>query len=121
MKNDYVGLNNKGEKVRVKAHGGSIRVEGVTVATVNEKVQLQSVRTWFDPMDMFRQIDPNGTVTKESIPKGLSPADAIEDAQTGVEVPKEQALPDRTVQTGPGSKGNRGQHGSRTSCCTSSS
>lgn len=99
MKNDYVGFNNKGEKVTAKAHGGAIDIQGVTVATVNEKVQLQSVRTWFDPMDMFRQIAPNGVVKKEDVPKNVSPADALEDAQAGVEVPQEQTLPDRTVQT----------------------
>lgn len=98
MKNDYVGLNNKGEKVTVKAHGGPIDIQGVTVATVNDKVQLQSVRTWFDPMDMFRQIDPEGSLKKASVPKNVSPADAIDDAQEGVEVPEEQTLPDRTVE-----------------------
>lgn len=99
MKNDYVGFNNKGEKVTAKAHGGPIDIEGVTVATVNDKVQLQSVRTWFDPMDMFRQIAPDGVVKKEEMNKNVSPADALEDAQAGVEVPKEQTLPDRTVQS----------------------
>ncbi|KAH7075955.1 hypothetical protein BKA63DRAFT_413552 [Paraphoma chrysanthemicola] len=99
MKNDYVGFNNKGEKVTAKAHGGPIDIQGVTVATVNEKVQLQSVRTWFDPMDMFRQIAPNGVVKKEEVSKDLSPAEALEEAQADVEVPKEQTLPDRTVQT----------------------
>lgn len=99
MKNDYVGFNNKGEKVTAKSHGGSIDIQGVTVATVNDKVQLQSVRTWFDPMDMFRQIAPNGVVKKEDVPKDVSPADALDDAQAGVQVPKEQTLPDRTVQT----------------------
>jgi hypothetical protein len=99
MKNDYVGFNNKGEKVTAKAHGGAIDIQGVTVATVNDKVQLQAVRTWFDPMDMFRQIAPNGVVKKEEKPKGMSPADAIDQAQAGVKVPEEQELPDRTVQT----------------------
>lgn len=99
MKNDYVGINNKGEKVTAKAHQGPIDIQGVTVATVNEKVQLQSVRTWFDPMDMFRQIAPDGVVKKDPIPKGVSPADVVEDAQAGVTVPKEQELPDGFVQT----------------------
>jgi len=72
MKNDYVGINNKGEKVTAKAHGGPIDVQGVTVATVNDKVQLQSVRTWFDPMDMFRQIAPNGVVKKETVDKSMA-------------------------------------------------
>ncbi|KAF1834574.1 hypothetical protein BDW02DRAFT_329434 [Decorospora gaudefroyi] len=99
MKNDYVGFNNKGEKVTAKAHGGAIDIQGVTVATVNDKVQLQAVRTWFDPMDMFRQIAPNGVVKKEQAPEGLTPAEAIDEAQAGVKVPEEQELPDRTVQT----------------------
>ncbi|KAF1851658.1 uncharacterized protein K460DRAFT_373614 [Cucurbitaria berberidis CBS 394.84] len=99
MKNDYVGLNDKGEKVTAKAHGGVIDIQGVTVASVNAKVQLQSVRTWFDPMDMFRQIDPDGVVKREVVPRGVAPADAVDEAQAGVEVPGEQTLPDRTVQT----------------------
>jgi len=100
MKNDYVGFNNKGEKVTAKAHGGAIDIEGVTVATVNDKVQLQSVRTWFDPMDMFRQIAPDGVVRKEEVKKGVSPADAMDDAQEGVQVPDTQTLPDGMVQSG---------------------
>tara|TARA_R110002003_G_scaffold2646_3_gene24523 strand:- start:6395 stop:6964 length:570 start_codon:yes stop_codon:yes gene_type:complete len=99
MKNDYVGFNNKAEKVTAKAHGGPIDIQGVTVATVNDKVQLQSVRTWFDPMDMFRQIAPNGVVKKEEVDTTLSPAEALDEAQADVEVPGEQTLPDRTVQT----------------------
>ena len=50
-------------------------------------------------MDMFRQIAPNGVVKKEDVPKNVSPADALEDAQAGVKVPPEQTLPDRMVQT----------------------
>ena len=58
----------KGEKVRVKAHGGPIDIQGVTVATVNDKVQLQKVETWFDPMEMFRQmVKSGGVVTKEPV------------------------------------------------------
>jgi hypothetical protein len=99
MKNDYVGINNKGEKVTAKAHGGSIDIEGVTVASVNDKVQLQAVRTWFDPLDMFRQIAPDGVVRKEDVPKGARPEDVVEQAQEGVKVPAEQELPDATVQS----------------------
>jgi len=99
MKNDYVGFNNKGEKVTAKAHGGSIDIQGVTVATVNDKVQLQSVRTWFDPMDMFRQIAPDGVVKKEEKPKNMSPADALDEAQAGIKAPEEQELPDEFIQS----------------------
>ncbi|KAF9698374.1 hypothetical protein EKO04_003615 [Ascochyta lentis] len=87
MKNDYVGINNKGEKVTAKAHGGSIDIQGVTVATVNDKVQLQSVRTWFDPMDMFRQIAPDGVVKKETIDKTMAPADIVDSTSSGAATP----------------------------------
>ncbi|KAF3052173.1 hypothetical protein E8E11_005939 [Didymella keratinophila] len=87
MKNDYVGINNKGEKVTARAHGGAIDIQGVTVATVNDKVQLQSVRTWFDPMDMFRQIAPNGVVKKETVDKNMAPADVVDSTESGAATP----------------------------------
>ncbi|RDW84443.1 hypothetical protein BP6252_02033 [Coleophoma cylindrospora] len=68
MKNDYVGFNDAGEKVTAKAHGGFIDIQGVTVAKVNDKLQLQSVETWFDPLEMFRQVAPDGVVKKEVVP-----------------------------------------------------
>jgi len=69
MKNDYVGYNNKGEQVISKAHGRLLQIEGVTVAVVNDKLQLQKVDTWFDPMDMFRQMGPVKKVSdNETIP-----------------------------------------------------
>lgn len=94
--------SSKGEKVTAKAHGGLIDIQGVTVATVNEKVQLQSVRTWFDPLDMFRQIAPDGVVKKEAVDKNLSPDEALDSNQTA-EInqkprPLETALPDRTKE-----------------------
>ena len=51
--------------MRAKAHGGPIDIQGVTIATVDEKVRLQSVETWMDPLEMFRQAAPNGIVNKE--------------------------------------------------------
>lgn len=78
-------MNSKGEKVSAKAHGGAIDIQGVTVATVNDKLQLQSVRTWFDPMDMFRQIAPEGVIKKEAVDKSLSPGDAL-DSDAKVEI-----------------------------------
>jgi hypothetical protein len=84
MKNDYVGVNNRGEKVTVPAHGGAIDVEGVTVATVNDKVQLQAVRTWFDPMDMFRQIARDGPVDRAEVGKSLDPVDALNAPNAGI-------------------------------------
>ena len=57
--------DSKGEKITAKAHNGMIEIEGVTVAKVDDQVRLQKVETWFDPLEMFRQIAPNGIVNKE--------------------------------------------------------
>ncbi|KAK8240611.1 putative pathogen-related protein [Phyllosticta capitalensis] len=89
MKNDYVGFNDKGEKVTAKAHGGPIDIQGVTVAKVDDKVRLQRVETWFDPMDMFRQIAPQGIVNKEPVAKKVSPSSTPLSTQTA----SSEALP----------------------------
>lgn len=59
-------FHSKGEKVTAKAHGGPIEIFGVTVAKVDDKVRLQAVDTWMDPLSMFRQIAPYGIVSKET-------------------------------------------------------
>ncbi|KAK6432219.1 hypothetical protein LTR95_011614 [Oleoguttula sp. CCFEE 5521] len=78
MKNDYVGFNDKGDKVTAKAHGGPIDIEGVTVASVDDAVRLQSVETWFDPLEMFRQIAPKGIVNKEVMNRKVAMEDALD-------------------------------------------
>jgi hypothetical protein len=102
MKNDYVGINDAGEKVTAKAHGREISIEGVTVANVNSNVQLQAVRTWFDPLDMFRQIAPEGDVGREKWEQGKDAGEVVEEEHRarGVRVSNEQELPDATVQSG---------------------
>lgn len=91
MKNDYVGFNScvlsnslfvpcvltkpvyrKGEKVKVKAHGGMIDFEGIVVAKVNDALKLESIEVWYDPMIMFRQIDRENTM--EIVPPAGSAA-----------------------------------------------
>ncbi|KAK9386011.1 hypothetical protein V1515DRAFT_197700 [Lipomyces mesembrius] len=62
MKNDYVGYNDKKQKVRVKAHGGLIDIQGVTVATVNSGLKVEKLETWFDPLAMFKQVSKDGEV-----------------------------------------------------------
>lgn len=62
-----MGYYSKGEKVRIKAHGGPIDIEGISVATVNDKLQIQKVETFFDPMAMFRQMAAEGNVTKTTL------------------------------------------------------
>ena len=34
------------------------------MAKVDDQLRLQNVETWFDSMEMFRQIAPNGSVNK---------------------------------------------------------
>ncbi|KAK9353693.1 hypothetical protein V1505DRAFT_353482 [Lipomyces doorenjongii] len=62
MKNDYVGYNDKKQKVRVKAHGGPIDIQGVTVATVNGGLKVEKLETWFDPLSMFKQVSKDNEV-----------------------------------------------------------
>lgn len=59
----------EGEKITIKAHGGVIDIEGIVVAQVNDKLQIQSIEVFFDPMGMFRQMAPDGKtgVTKEKV------------------------------------------------------
>ena len=100
MKNDYVGFNkyvttdchgtgcantdmltfhSKGEKVTAKAHGGPIEIFGITVANVDDKVRLQAVDTWMDPLVMFRQIAPYGVVNKEPMHHKAEKTEALGD------------------------------------------
>jgi hypothetical protein len=58
--------NSKGEAVTLKAHGGNIDIEGMAVAVVNDKLQLERVDVWFDPMAMFRQMRPKGATDEAS-------------------------------------------------------
>lgn len=83
--------HSKGEKVTAKAHGGPIDIQGVTVATVDDKVRLQSVDTWFDPLEMFRQIAPGGIVNKETMNRKVNPEDAL-DTSTATSIPNNNGL-----------------------------
>lgn len=48
------------------------------MAQVDDKVRLQSVDTWFDPLEMFRQIAPHGVVNKETMNRNVDKADALD-------------------------------------------
>jgi len=39
----------------------------VTVATVNDELRVTKLETWFDPLEMFRQIAPEGIINKVTI------------------------------------------------------
>jgi len=60
-------LYSKGEKITAKAHGGTIDIQGMTVAEVDEQLRVTKLETWFDPMSMFRQIAPEGIVNKQIV------------------------------------------------------
>lgn len=57
----------KSQIVTVKAHGGPIDIQGISIATVDDQARIRKIETWFDPLEMFRQIAPDGIVTKEKI------------------------------------------------------
>ncbi|OJJ51816.1 hypothetical protein ASPZODRAFT_163590 [Penicilliopsis zonata CBS 506.65] len=61
MKHDYVGYNSSGEKVTIESHGGPIDIQGIVVAKVNDKLQLQKIEVWYDPVEMFRQVGKEAT------------------------------------------------------------
>ncbi|PPJ59246.1 hypothetical protein CBER1_05349 [Cercospora berteroae] len=92
MKSDYVGFNDKGEKVTAKAHGGIIDIEGVTVAEVDDKVRLRALQTWMDPLEMFRQIAPQGIVNKQTMNRKV-------DMETALDVDADRAAAQQTADS----------------------
>ena len=53
----------------MKAHGSPVDIEGVTVAIVNDKLQLKKVEVSFDPISIFRQMAGDGSgVSKDKHP-----------------------------------------------------
>ncbi|KAI1376589.1 hypothetical protein F4677DRAFT_419001 [Hypoxylon crocopeplum] len=85
MKNDYVGRNNNGEKVTVKANGQLIDIQGVTVAHLNSKFQVTELKTSFDSNAMFRQMDPDGTAIKVSAEEKEEQGTAVDGGALTVE------------------------------------
>lgn len=73
-------MTSKKEKIKIKAHGGLIDIQGVSVAKVDNKIRIQSVETWFDPMEMFRQMKTDeGLERKELVEEGKSLSDQLEE------------------------------------------
>lgn len=73
MKGDYVGKNEDGELVTIKAHNQILDIQGMTVAKLNDKLQVTSLETWFDPKDMFEQMKPSKetmSISKMQCPLG---------------------------------------------------
>ncbi|KAI0439653.1 hypothetical protein F4803DRAFT_530375 [Xylaria telfairii] len=64
FKGDYTAVNGTGENVRVAATNRLVDITGVTVAHLNEKMQVTKLKTWFDSDEMFRQMDPSGQAVR---------------------------------------------------------
>jgi hypothetical protein len=81
-------MSSKGEKITFKAHGGLLDIQGMTVAKVDESFKVQSLETWFDPLEMFRQFTPKDikvdgkSLSPESADKLVQGKDGIEAFQT---------------------------------------
>ena len=66
----YVYNPSSCEKVEIQAHGGPIDIEGITVAKVNDNLQVQALDIWYDPMAMFRQISREHQISSEGSSSG---------------------------------------------------
>ncbi|KAI1420219.1 hypothetical protein F5Y12DRAFT_719770 [Xylaria sp. FL1777] len=64
FRGDYSAINAAGKKVKVSANGQAIDVTGVTVAHLNTRMQVTKLKTWFDPDEMFRQMDPSNQAVR---------------------------------------------------------
>ncbi|KAI0972133.1 hypothetical protein F4678DRAFT_431280 [Xylaria arbuscula] len=64
FRGDYSAVNDAGENVKVPANGEVIDITGVTVAHLNEKLQVTKLKTWFDSDEMFRQMDPENQAVR---------------------------------------------------------
>ena len=67
---DALTINSSAEKVKIKAHGETLDIQGIVIAKVNDKLQLESIDVWFDPFEMFRQIDQKNEEGAESAAAG---------------------------------------------------
>lgn len=59
MKGDYVGKNEDGDTVTIRAHGKALDIQGITVAKMDDQLRVTSLETFFDAKDMFEQMMPS--------------------------------------------------------------
>lgn len=74
-----------------KAHGGPIVIFGLTVALVDDLMRIERLDTWFDPLDMFRQIAPQGIVTR--VARKATPGEDLAAALDSPESPNIDTAP----------------------------
>ena len=77
-------------------------------------MQLQKVETWFDPLDMFRQIAPNGIVNKKIVgSEGMTTPESVEKEDAGAIDHKEKPVdkaPGNAVASAEGSEDTKRTH-----------
>lgn len=87
MKGDYVGKNEDGDTVTIKAHGQQLDIQGITVAKLDDELRVTSLETFFDGKDMFEQMKPSKEtmkVVKMKCPMGFTAnMDKLEEQETG--------------------------------------
>lgn len=73
--------------VTIKAHGQTLDIQGITIAKVNDKLQITSLETFFDGKDMFEQMKPSKDtmkVVKMKCPMGFTAdMNGFEDQKVG--------------------------------------
>ncbi|CAH0050733.1 unnamed protein product [Clonostachys solani] len=62
---DYTAKNEQGEKVTMKSTGKVIDIKGMAVAELDDQMRVTMLDIYFDPMDMFRQMDEGNATESE--------------------------------------------------------
>lgn len=91
MKGDYVGKNEDGDVVTIKAHGKPLDIQGITIAKLDDQLRVESLETFFDAKDMFEQMLPSAeTMNVVKCPMGFGAAGRKgEELEVGVRVVSE--------------------------------
>lgn len=90
MKGDYVGKNEDGDTVTIKAHGKPLDIQGITIAKMDDQLRVTSLETFFDAKDMFEQMMPSKEtmkVVKMECPMGFgAKVGKTEEQEVGVRI-----------------------------------
>ncbi|RTE68355.1 hypothetical protein BHE90_017267 [Fusarium euwallaceae] len=57
FQNDYAAKNDRGERVTLKSNGKVIDIKGICVAELDDEFRIVDLDVYFDPMEMFSQMD----------------------------------------------------------------
>lgn len=74
MTGNYRATLNSGRTILAKANGKVIEVFGITIAGVNDKFEIMSLETFWEPDSMFRQLVTEGIET-------LAEGEVVEDLE----------------------------------------